>query len=726
MGSEKPVHFTNVEECVEEAIRKVGKRIALGIPLGLGKPNHLTNAFYRRAKEDPGIHLRILTALTLERPTGGSDLECRFLEPFVQRVFGDYPDLEYALAIRKGALPPNVELVEFFFKPGGFLYCKPAQQNYISTNFTFAARDTVDQGVNVVSQMVGKRKTREGETRYSLSCNADTSMDVVERLKHENRPHINIGEVNPNLPYMYGDADVEAERFDAVLDNPAFYNRLFGAPKMSVTTADFMIGLQASALIKDGGTLQIGIGSLGDALVYGMLQRQQENEIYQSLLSATGIREKFGGVIHRVGGAGTFEEGIYGSTEMLVDGYLQLLDSGIIKRKVYNDETLQRLMNDGRIRDQVSPETLDALLEDGAIHARLTEKDVTFLRKSGVFREEVRFQEGALFLGDVRIEADLGEKKNRDAVAKHCLGTELKDGFLIHAGFFLGPQSFYESLRSMSEEERKRIFMTSVLHVNQLYGNRYASEELKRLQRKDARFVNAALMFTLMGGVVSDGLENGQVVSGVGGQYNFVSMAHALPGARSVLMARATRAKGQDVSSNVVWNYGHTTIPRHLKDIFITEYGIADLRGRCDKDVISAMIQVADSRFQEELVQKAKDSGKLPGDYRIPDRFRNNVPERLEKELAPYREKGLFPPFPFGTDFTKEELVIGKALRGLKEEMASRRVPLPKLKEARKILLSPEGAMPYLERLQLDRPANAKETMMQKMVIYALASQGVI
>ncbi len=262
--------------------------------------------------------------------------------------------------------------------------------------------------------------------------------------------------------------------------------------------------------------------------------------------------------------------------------------------------------------------------------------------------------------------------------------------------------------------------------MNQLYGNPYASEELKRLQRSDARFVNAALMFTLMGGVVSDGLENGQVVSGVGGQYNFVSMAHALPGGRSILMARSTRSKGQDVSSNVVWNYGHITIPRYMKDIFITEYGIADLRGRCDKDVIAAMIQVADSRFQEELVRKAKDSGKLPPDYRIPDRFRNNRPERLEEELAPYREKGLFPPFPFGTDFTKEELVLGKALRGLKEEMAARRVPLLKFKEARKILLAPEGATPYLERLKLDRPANAKETMMQKMVIYALVSQGVI
>jgi hypothetical protein len=38
----------------------------------------------------------------------------------------------------------------------------------------------------------------------------------------------------------------------------------------------------------------------------------------------------------------------------------------------------------------------------------------------------------------------------------------------------------------------------------------------------------------------------------------------------------------------------------------------------------------------------------------------------------------------------------------------------------------PEKARPYLERLQLDRPSNAKEKMMQKMVVYALTSGGFI
>jgi acyl-CoA hydrolase len=74
------------------------------------------------------------------------------------------------------------------------------------------------------------------------------------------------------------------------------------------------------------------------------------------------------------------------------------------------------------------------------------------------------------------------------------------------------------------------------------------------------------------------------VVSGVGGQYNFVAMAHALPEARSILCVRATRESRGEVTSSIPWSYGSATIPRHLRDIVVSEYGIADLRGRTDRE----------------------------------------------------------------------------------------------------------------------------------------------
>jgi hypothetical protein len=36
---DEPNHYIDVDTCVEETLRKVGRRIALGTPLGLGKAN---------------------------------------------------------------------------------------------------------------------------------------------------------------------------------------------------------------------------------------------------------------------------------------------------------------------------------------------------------------------------------------------------------------------------------------------------------------------------------------------------------------------------------------------------------------------------------------------------------------------------------------------------------------------------------------------------------------
>ena len=65
--------------------------------------------------------------------------------------------------------------------------------------------------------------------------------------------------------------------------------------------------------------------------------------------------------------------------------------------------------------------------------------------------------------------------------------------------------------------------------------------------------------------------------------------------------------------------------------MFVTEYGVADVRGKSDHDVIAAMLAIADSRFQGELIREAKDAGKLAKDYEIPAAHRENFPERIAR-----------------------------------------------------------------------------------------------
>jgi len=610
-----PKLFSEPEAVVDEIIRDVGKRLVVGLPLGLGKANHIVNALYARAAADPSINLTLFSALTLEKPKPASLLESRFGGPVVERLFGGYPDLAYVAPLRAGRLPANIKVLEFFFLAGRWLRVPFAQQHYISANYTHAASYLLERGLNVVLQLVAKRVV-DGETRYSLSCNTDITLDIM-RARAEGRAAFKlIGQVNSELPFMPGPGDLPAQAFSAVLDSAATDFPLFAPPAEPVSDTKYAIGLHAASLVRDGGTLQIGIGQVSDALAQGLIVRHRNNaqflEVMTRLAPGTAPRE-----------TGRFDNGLYGVSEMVFEAFLGLIEAGILKREV--------------------------------------------------------------------------------------------DGVILHGAFFLGPKVFYRTLREMKDEEISRICMMPVSFTNALYGD----EEAKRRARVDARFVNNAMMATLMGAAVSDGLEGGQVISGVGGQYNFVAQAFALAGARSLLALEATRLAGRKAQSNLRWSYGHETIPRHLRDVFVTEYGVADVRGKSDEDVIASMLAIADSRFQDELARQAKEAGKLPKGFEIPAAHRENFPERIAAALKPAREAGLLPSFPFSCDFTEVEQRLMPALQLLQ---AAQRTPakLPGLLWEG-LTRTPDAAdKECLARLGLDRPKTFAERLYRALVSAAL------
>jgi hypothetical protein len=86
--------------------------------------------------------------------------------------------------------------------------------------------------------------------------------------------------------------------------------------------------------------------------------------------------------------------------------------------------------------------------------------------------------------------------------------------------------------------------------------------------------------------------------------------------------------------------------------------------------------------------------------FRIPDRFRANLPER--------------------------GVVLGHALKGLGESLARRRPPWPRWRGLAKVASPPRAARPYLERLGLERPAGVKERLLRRAVVYALVADGAV
>jgi acyl-CoA hydrolase len=619
LSEKRPAQFDSADRLADAIIARVGKTIVLAMPLGLGKANHVANALFARAVADSTIRLRIFTALTLEKPHPSSELERRFIGPIAQRCFGGYPDLAYAVALRKG-LPPNVEVDEFFFQAGTRLGIPAAQQRYISANYTHALAAVLQRGVNVVAQLVAKR-ARDGASRYSLSCNPDLTLDLLAKRQSKDADFVFVGQVNSELPFMPGEGDLDAGVFDLMLDSPQTDFPLFAPPREPVDLAEYAAGLRVAGMAADGGTLQLGIGALGDAVAQALILRHRKNADFRDLLErldfaatapAAMIEEQ------------PFEAGLYGTSEMFVEGFLELFHAGILRREV--------------------------------------------------------------------------------------------EGALLHAAFFVGSRAFYRALREMPQPDLEKFRMTAVSYVNEIYGD----EAGKRRARVQARFVNGGMMATLLGAIVSDGLENGQVVSGVGGQYNFVAQGFALQHARSIIMVRATRSAGGRTSSNIRWQYGHETIPRHLRDIVVTEYGIADLRGKTDRDVVAAMLAVADSRFQDELLRQAKAAGKIEKHFALPRSWRDNSPQRIERALAGARDAGLLAPFPFETDFTPVEQLLLPALQWLKSASGS---PLRLAKILAQGLSGKQDAEAIdkcLARMGLDHPSGLTERVYAALVRGAL------
>ena len=713
----------NVAKTVDDLINHVGKEINFSTALGLGKPVKFINELYRRAKEDPSINLKIMTAISLEKPRGKSELENRLIGPLSDRIFGGYPDLDYMTDLRAGKLPSNVKLLEFYSSAGSILDLPSQQRNHLPSNYTHVSRDAYfTQGTNVFAQLLACREI-DGKMMYSMGSNTDicvTANLFLNQGKKEGKNMVIVGEINENLPFMYGDAVYDADKFDVFLKGPEYNYRLFGPPKDAVTTKDHMIGLNISALVKDGGTLQVGIGALGDAIVAGLDLRHSHNDLYKSMIEKSGLLERSGDVINKFGGTGTFKTGLYGSSEMFVDAFLQLYKKGILKRRVYDNLAIMKLIDEEKLSENNIPsDILELLDEKDGIRLRLREKDFNMLIEYGILKDGLTFKNGFIYDGDKAYNGDLYNPDNL-AEIKKLLGTKLKKGQVILGGFYLGPESFYKELNEMSEEERSQFGMSGVEKVNQLYGD----EELRTLQRKGGRFVNSGMIATLAGAVASDQLEDGRIISGVGGQYNFVAMAHAIPDGKLIMAIRSTRGSGKNLKSNIVFNYGHCSIPKYLRDIIVTEYGIAHIRGLSEEQVYHEMIKIADSRFQQKLIDVAKKHGKITPDWELPEEYRNNYPEKVDAYIRSYQSEGHFKQFPFGTDVTAEEAILAGSLKGLKayKEVKPVKTVFKLLTEMFKPV--PEKAAPYLKRMDLENPSRFGEKFQQKTVLVALKNAG--
>jgi 4-hydroxybutyrate CoA-transferase len=129
--------------------------------------------------------------------------------------------------------------------------------------------------------------------------------------------------------------------------------------------------------------------------------------------------------------------------------------------------------------------------------------------------------------------------------------------------------------------------------------------------------INSVVEVDLTGQINAESI-NGTQISGVGGQGDFVEGAFFSKGGKSITALTSTAGKGK-ISRIVpcLASGAAVTIPRYMTDIVVTEFGVAELRGKSFPQRAEALISIAHPDFRNWLWEAfskgpAKKTNKAP------------------------------------------------------------------------------------------------------------------
>lgn len=158
------------------------------------------------------------------------------------------------------------------------------------------------------------------------------------------------------------------------------------------------------------------------------------------------------------------------------------------------------------------------------------------------------------------------------------------------ASFLMGTRYLYDYV-----DNNPSVMMLPVDYVNDPYVIR---------QNDNLISINSCVQVDLQGQVVSTSIGKDEI-SGVGGQVDFVRGANMSKGGKSIIAISST-AGGGKISKIVpfISEGSSVTTSRHDVGYIVTEYGVAELRGKTLRDRAKALIAIAHPDFKDELQEE--------------------------------------------------------------------------------------------------------------------------
>lgn len=158
----------------------------------------------------------------------------------------------------------------------------------------------------------------------------------------------------------------------------------------------------------------------------------------------------------------------------------------------------------------------------------------------------------------------------------------------------------------------------------------YVNNPIEIAKNDNMVSINSCLQVDLLGQVVSDTIGLSQF-SAVGGQVDFVRGATMSKGGRSIIAMPSTARKGT-VSRIVpiITEGSAVTTPRNDVNYVVTEYGIAQLKGKTLKQRTKELIRISHPKFRPALVLEYKKRfGSDPFTEEEFKSFKNSIKEKI-------------------------------------------------------------------------------------------------
>ncbi|QRX83039.1 acetyl-CoA hydrolase/transferase family protein [Glaciimonas sp. PAMC28666] len=186
----------------------------------------------------------------------------------------------------------HVRHVAYFFGPASRAAGQAGWADYVPAYFA-ELPILLRQGLSPVDVVFSTASPMDEQGYFSLGLAADYTMAAIERAR------VVVLEVNPNVPFSYGNCRVHISRVTAIVESDEPIPEV-SLPKIGPIQE--AIGKYVADMIDDGATLQIGYGGIPDAVVMQLTHKR--------------------------------DLGIH--TEMMGDGLMSLVESGAITNKRKN------------------------------------------------------------------------------------------------------------------------------------------------------------------------------------------------------------------------------------------------------------------------------------------------------------------------------------------------------------------------------------------------------